>query len=72
MPTISSYFFFTVGTTTALKITSRGLVHVIFLLEALVRDFWVVKRPGRVLHSAPVQSEIRAVRPLAQDHAASW
>lgn len=71
MSTISSYFFFTVGTT-ALKITSCGLVHVIFLLEALVRDFWVVKRPGRVLHSAPVQSEIREGRPLVQDHTASW
>ena len=69
-----NYFFlllFTVGTTT-LKITACGLVHIIFLLEALVRDFWVVKRPGHVLHSAPMQSEIREVRPLVQDHAASW
>lgn len=38
---------------------------------SVVRDFWVVKRPGHVLHFARVQTEIREVRPLVQDHTAS-
>lgn len=42
------------------------------LLETLVRDFWVVKRLGLSLHFVNAQSEIREVRPLVQDHTASW
>lgn len=50
------------------------MAHIILLLEVLdlVRDFWVVKGLGLVLYFVDLRSEIRGVRPLVQDHTASW